>query len=233
MKLYHGTNEKHLKAILAEGIKPRGKKPGNWKHTVKSRADAVYLSLGYAPYFAAQATPKGRMAIIEIDTKKLNPWKLAPDEDCLAQADKSATRIPGLMDRTAAYRERLQDYTGENQWWASVNLIGNCCHLGEIEPDAITRVAVADIGKTPSLLMACCDPSITITNWRLIGSKYRGLTKWIFGDDLGEDAPHERGVPENTPPSLIDAFRWSWLPPNELERAHIEVRNINLTREAA
>ena len=74
MKLYHGTSERHLRKILKEGILPRvsSKNEGNWAHTVESANDRVYLTKGYAPYFANCAAEENeRWVIIEIDKNKL------------------------------------------------------------------------------------------------------------------------------------------------------------------
>ena len=35
--LYHGTSERHVADILKNGLKPRGKRRGNWKHTIELR----------------------------------------------------------------------------------------------------------------------------------------------------------------------------------------------------
>ena len=74
MKLYHGTSERHLKRILKEGILPRvsSQNEGNWNHTVESATDRVYLTKGYAPYFANCAAEENeRWVIIEVDKDKL------------------------------------------------------------------------------------------------------------------------------------------------------------------
>lgn len=51
--LYHGTSSKYLPSILREGIKPRKlTRQSNWKTTIESRNDMVYLTNAYALYFA-------------------------------------------------------------------------------------------------------------------------------------------------------------------------------------
>jgi hypothetical protein len=92
MKLYHGTAERHLPAILRDGLKPRGKRKGNWSHSIESNADAIYLTNAYALYFAHSATdPKDngdRSVVLEIDTSKLDSFWLVPDEDWLEQVSR-------------------------------------------------------------------------------------------------------------------------------------------------
>lgn len=74
IKLYHGTSERYLDSILKHGLLPRSQsnESGNWDHTVQSADDRVYLTKGYAPYFAFSAVEAGeRWLILEIDKSKL------------------------------------------------------------------------------------------------------------------------------------------------------------------
>jgi hypothetical protein len=245
MKLYHGTSEKAALAALNEGLKPRGKSKGHWQHSVLSRSDAVYLTAAYAMYFAIHAAKGGeRMAIIEVETDRLNPYTMAPDEDCLGQINQTREHHPDLpeaweawdlMKKTRYFRKRLDRYTGAGQWLASIKALGNCCHLGPIFPGAITRVAFIDKGAEVVRFTAT-DPSISVMNYQFVGHKYRGLTKWIFGDDLGEDGPRMHFSTDITwadiPDSAKEAYgsertfesmRYDYMLPPDEERQFIEV----------
>ena len=74
LKLYHGTSERHLESILKNGILPRNETnvSGNWDHTIPSSDDRVYLTKGYAPYFAFSSAESGeRWLIIEVDKNRM------------------------------------------------------------------------------------------------------------------------------------------------------------------
>lgn len=185
MKLYHGTSARHLDRVLKHGLQPRGKKSGNWKHTVESRPDAVYLTTAYPLYYGFCATkgPKDRDALIlQIDSDKLNPWALHPDEDFLGHAVKDKL-LDGmsLNERTAIHRDNLEAY--QEHWPASVEALGNCCHIGGIPLDAITQAVVV-----PNIAgwVAYSDPVIAPLNYRFMGPFYRELTASLFGETNNE-----------------------------------------------
>lgn len=237
MKLYHGTGERAAKLAIERGILPRGKRKGNWKHTVLSRSDSVYLTDAYAMYFAINArTDRERAAVIEIDTKYLNPWLLAPDEDVMEQINRGKDALqPGLTmeQRTKHYRKQLHNYVGEGQWEASIKAMGTCCYLSSVPPEALTRIAYVDMQRASTLSMLSMDPSISLMNYFIVGRKYRGITKWIFGDPLGEDEPREQIKPEvlrETYPDIqehmMNAMRYDYQLPPAIEREAIEVEII-------
>lgn len=185
MKLYHGTSARHLEKILKHGIKPRGKKKGNWGHTVHSHPNAVYLTTAYPLYYALTATkPKDlheQGVILEIDINKLNPFKLAPDEDFMAQATHRAAKFAGksLLEVTEFYRNILERYS--QHWDLSLKSMGNCCYLDTVPPDAITRYAL--IGN-PISWLAYSDPVVGIANFSILGPYYQALSKSLFGDPV-------------------------------------------------
>lgn len=234
MKLYHGTSERPAKLAIESGIEPRGRRKGNWRHSVLSRKDAVYLTCAYAMYFAINAQRNNeRAAVIEIDTNLLNPWLLAPDEDAMEQINRKRDDLPSdltMEQRTKHYRKNLHNYTGRGQWEASIAGLGNCCYLDTVPAAAITRIAFIDTKKAPTLSMASMDPSISLLNYRFLGNKYRGLTKWLFGDPLGEDAPVERleleDIKKLYPTAegyMLDAMRYDYILPPISERDAIEI----------
>jgi len=198
MKLYHGTSEAVAMKALSEGLKPRGKRKGIWSHSVESHPNAVYLTNSYALYFAMQAAEKpmaGRPAVIEIDTNKLDIFSLAPDEDCLEQAMRKFDSLDpswSMIKRTKYYRKNLEKYCDAASWKQSLKALGNCCHLGWIHHSAITRIAIVDPAEQADLCFQSLDPTISLMNYQIVGDKYRGLTKWLFDEPLGEDAPVNR-----------------------------------------
>ncbi len=96
-----------------------------------------------------------------------------------------------MTKRTKFYRNHLERYADGEAWKKSLTAMGNCCHLGPIDPSAISRIAVIDRSKQEMLCFQAMDPTISIMNYQIIGKKYRGFSKWIFGEDLGEDAPRD------------------------------------------
>lgn len=213
MLLYHGTTETVARQVLKHGIKPRGvKKKSNWLGC-PSHPKAVYLTTAYAGYYAICAINKDdeRAAIIEIDETKLDPCKLVPDEDACEQLMRGRDGIKGTMiERTAYYRENLVNFAGQHK--TSLNALGTCAHLGRIPPKAITRVAIFDPRKVAIASCAFLDPCISVLNYQLVGSKYRGLMKWMFDHDLGDDAPGQTKVGH----MVIETYL---LPPDEEKRA--------------
>ena len=177
MILYHGTSARHLPSILSEGLRPRGRRKGNWSE-YPSRRDMVYATKAYAPYFGIQALDDksdNRVLIVEIDVDESN---LYPDEDFIAQA-LAHQRKCSIQDVHAEVRKSLEDY--RHHWTDSVNGLGNAAHLGVIEPFRIRRLCTFDLSKQREMAMIC-DPQISVMNYRFCGERYRSVTAWFFGD---------------------------------------------------
>jgi hypothetical protein len=193
MKLYHGTNETVARVALTEGLKPRSMtKASNWKHTVLSHKDMIYLTDTYPLYFALNSIQgTERAAVIEIDTDKLLPWEFMPDEDYLEQATRKTPDDPktdwDMKKRNRWYRARLQQFSG--YWEESLKRLGTCAYHGIIGPQAITRVAFIDYKKQSVLAMRGMDPSISIVNFGLCSKDYQHLIPWLFD---GTYEPTER-----------------------------------------
>lgn len=179
MKLYHGTSSRHLDSILGDGIKPRGRKKGNWKE-FPSRKDMVYLTNAYAPFFAIQGCTGGEKAlVVEIDLAKIDMSKLYPDEDFIAQAIAQKTG-QGIEDVHDEIRDSLEDY--QHHVKESLDHLGNCSHKGKIPSAAISRYCLIDCKKRSDLSMMSLDPCISLMNYRFCGDKYRSIISWLFGD---------------------------------------------------
>lgn len=182
MKLFHGTSITVLDKILNRGVLPRGKRKGNWKDA-PSRADCVYLTNAYAPYFALPAYgPRRDGVVLEIDTERLEANRLLPDEDALERVGRNTDGIEGNMyARVKHYRDRLELYC-DGQWQASLDYMGTCSHLGTIPTSAITRVAIV-----PFDYHWFWDASVSHMNYRLMGGKYRKQMARLFGDPTTDD----------------------------------------------
>lgn len=182
MHLYHGTSAQHLDAILREGLKPRGRAKGNWKHTIESNPKAVYLTDAYPFHFAEQAAKGEPLVVFEIDTDELMPWLFAPDEDFLEQItreQKNWVHVKGdFITRTRWFRKRaLKEF--QEYWKLSLKGMGTCTYYGPIPARSITRYAVVD-SKAPIRWLS--DPTVSPLNYLILGGFYRDLTRKIFGD---------------------------------------------------
>lgn len=191
--VYHGTRE----SAIASGplaLRPRGTQPGNWFGNNPSHPDDVYLTDGYAGYFANVAhsksdEPGDRWAIVEVQLDRLHRGRMMPDEDWLEQVTRgsvqAATILAGksMEDRTAWFREHKHEW--QSVWHASLADLGTCSHRGIIPAEAITRIAYVEPHRQKWFAMTVIDPAICLMNHALLGSKYRALTRWLFdgGDD--------------------------------------------------
>lgn len=206
MKLYHGTTERHLESIMADGLKPRGLDGvTNWDQTVESNPHTVYLTTAYAPFFAYSSTTvmdglEGeRWVVLEIDTDLLDDSLIVPDEDALEQVTRDGNDPENLgfpkefyewdmKERTIWFRSRLDEYS--HVWRMSIEMLGTCGYMGEIPTSAITRVVAYDPRSNPSMTLAALDPCISIMNYQLCGEKYRALTRWFAGYPVGPEEAH-------------------------------------------
>jgi hypothetical protein len=196
VKLYHGTARHNVRAMLRHGIKPRGKRGGNWKHTVDSNPNAVYLTSTYAPYFAYNAVNRSSLlGIVEIETDQLDESLLIPDEDFLEQSTRGmkwksrliARELRGLQlkQRTEWFRTHASFW--QEHWQRSLDYLGTCAYLGTIPPAAITRGVTFDWKKNTRLGTEMVQPTITRENFKFCGDGYRAMTRWLLGDKVTAD----------------------------------------------
>jgi len=194
VKLYHGTSEPIARLILEQGLRPRSLTgvPGNWTHTVDSSPDCVYFSVAYAPYFAAIASNEDeRWAIVEVETDRLEPSLMRPDEDFLEQATRGEglkllpsdiqrclRKLKTVKDRTLWFRENLCLFAPS--WSQSIEGLGNAAYEGVVPPSAITRVAFFDQDSNPMIAMDACDPVVGMLAFKVMGQKHCAVTKWFF-----------------------------------------------------
>jgi len=176
MKIYHGTTSLNLNKILKKGLIPRGKKKSNWEE-FPSRHDLVYVSQSYPFYFGINSVKSEPVLVVEIDLEKLDKSLLLPDEDYISQAMSKKAEIKDIHIKI---RDNIEMW--QRCWEASLNGIGNCSYKGTIPVSAITRYCLFDFKIRPHVACAMLDPSISIMNYCFLGSKYRSIVSWMFGD---------------------------------------------------
>jgi len=184
--LFHGTSESSVAGILKHGIIPRKlAKKDNWKHTISSNPQMVYLTDCYAGYFAQSAVKKDeRWAIVEVELEHLDEGKLYPDEDCIAQTLRLQGHYIAIDLNTLTRRIRDSIDEWQEYWELSVRGIGGCAHRGVISRDAITRIALYDPKSNPFITLACLDPAISTLNHFFCQPKYSALTRWLMGERI-------------------------------------------------
>jgi hypothetical protein len=222
--LYHGTSALVADAALREGLLPRRarglKRGGNWKHSIESNPDTIYLTDAYGPYFAVNATetPKPgspafksggvEAAVIEIDVSKLEPFDLVPDEDVLEQAGRGrdgelgvraweAGSKSAMKVRTRWYRDRIgTNYRDGTKWIPSLEAMGTCGHIGPIPAEAISRVGFWDIRKAPDYTFANMNAMICLANYRFCGPQYKNLQSLLFDEpQIDDPLANDKGLP--------------------------------------
>jgi hypothetical protein len=184
--VYHGTSEKAACTVLKQGrLRPRGERASNWG--VASRNDCIYLTTGYAPYFAAASVNENeRWAIIEVELGKLRERSLLPDEDFIEQATRTRNKTASnLVRRTKQIRENLLEF--QENWSLSLNKIGNVAYQGTIRLSSITKIVLFDPKSNPHIAITAMDPTITILNWMFCGEKYCALTRWFMDQPVTAD----------------------------------------------
>jgi len=183
MLLYHGTSAAYLESILKEGLKPRSVTKNSNYQLHPSREDCVYLTDAYAPYFAAVASDKhGKWLLVEVD---VSIEDLLPDEDFIEQATrgiKGHLHDLSMLERTKYYRDKLENYAHHAH--DSLKGLGTVAIKGGVPAASITRVSEFDPESNNYIVMTALDPSISILNYKFMGSKYRALNRWFFEDDV-------------------------------------------------
>lgn len=184
MRLYHGTTSRFLPAIMQKGLLPRGRRRGNWSHTIESNPRAVYLTSAYPWHFAACSTKKTEPGLIlEIDSEQLDRHRCCPDEDFLEQATRG--RDVGdigddMKERTAYYRNVMR--WNPEHFKTSLEYMGTATYFGPIPWRAVTQWAEIDLMKmNPHWRLRCVDSSVSILSYRYLKSFHEGFTRWLFG----------------------------------------------------
>lgn len=218
--LYHGTSSDHLQTILRQGIKPRGKKrKSNWKGTVESNPDTVYLTRGYAGHFARSACEGTSQPIVfEISTKFLKEDLFRPDEDFLEQASRTVPEehpfyVEGDMKhRTEFFRANAGKLNHQFPGLAlrSIEFMGTVGYRGTIPLRAI-HAYIKYPQDVTAILHLGDDPTITTINWSLLGWRYSMLLDILFKHEpteqqLKEMTAYEQMMPKGYKP-ILDRLR--------------------------
>lgn len=193
MKLYHGTSSSRFARILKQGrLTPRGRRKGNWSHSVPSHPKAIYLTDAYPAYFAYQQSARQKHqqgVILELDAALLDEQYLIPDEDVLEQIGRGRDDVPGgMVERTLAYRNQaFLAFEGTPAWRESLEAMGTVAYYGPegIPLRAITRVAWLDWDRMDmGILMRCMDTSVSVLNYAVLKERHRATTQWLFGETV-------------------------------------------------
>jgi hypothetical protein len=187
MKLYHGTSTRYLSSILENGIVPRGRKKGNWQHTVPSNPKGVYLTDSLPAHFAIAACAKDEPGVMfEIDLDVLDLGLLRVDEDLLEQVNRGKDGIGGhVFDRTKYYRKKA---TTNTNWELSLELFGTCLYYGVLDASAIVRYVELDWdAMDPSMYISLADMSPNYLAHSVMGSRRRAIVRWLFGEEITPD----------------------------------------------
>ncbi|MGI4792131.1 MAG: hypothetical protein ACRYFS_25185 [Janthinobacterium lividum] len=182
--LYHGTTARAVGKILVQGLRPRGRRKGNYAKPLSSEGRNVYLTTVYGPAYACRVRPswRERLAVLEIDTTHLDTTFLRPDEDYMTQSVipihlASADAAYGLAVH-AEMRSRLDDF--QEMWRVSLADLGTVAYQGAISPAAITRVAEFDPKEVPEMVVAMSEVSLNILGHLTRGPQIAAWTRWLF-----------------------------------------------------
>lgn len=133
MILFHGTSNNRLGPIIQDGIKPRGRKKGNWFTNVESNTQMVYLTsqLINAQFYAVRAgiaTNTTTGALLLIDPNRLDHSKLRADENFYKEDDFCSFEK----------RRKQRVAAGEDvRWQESLKQTQLCAYRGIVTPEAI------------------------------------------------------------------------------------------------
>lgn len=194
--LYHGTSALALASMVRDGIRGRAHHGiTNWKATIESNEETVYLSDAYALFFAVNAERGNEGgAILEINTRGLDPRLFQPDEDFLEQASRGHPVIGG-----PSWLSESKDMQRRTRWFrkhakmipfarVSLECMGTVGYAGVIPWKAVKRVALL---SHEQLMHASIiwDPTISTLNYKFVGERHRRAMRSIFD-------PNEMGDPQ-------------------------------------
>jgi hypothetical protein len=184
----HGTSDAVLDAIMAQGLVPRGDKPGVYGRSVgapQGRSRAVYLTTqeGMARFAAREAAKflGGKPIIVVV--QGISERSLAPDED-----------------------------SGQATARASVERIGSVAHNGRISPEHIVEIREVDPIGQPHTAVASGAAEQDYTMRRNQSAKTKDVTQTAAFRRWSKGAPV---IPQGAPlpehgPFVVRAFHGSF-----------------------
>jgi hypothetical protein len=192
--LYHGTSALYLESLRTRGILPRRFNKGakdNWKHTVPSNRNAVYLTNAYAWHFAAHASDDKKGLILEID-RSLLLMPICPDEDWMEQVTRKQDPTPDsphLASTSWTMKQRTLHYRKiavANPQLGDLSLaqLGTAAHYGAIPWLAVSRYVIIDYKAAEWVHMNSIDSLVSVLNYRILEARHRAFTAFLFGDDV-------------------------------------------------
>jgi hypothetical protein len=214
MKLYHGTSDKVGIKCLTEGLLPRSQTgASNWKHSVESNEDMIYLTSAYAPYFGFLTVDdynKDKFSIIEVETDLLEEHLFFPDEDFIEQAsrinpEKLGIKGKTMNQRTKWIRNNIEQF--QSNWMLSLNKLGTCCYQSVIPTTAITKVVIVSPKDCKSMCIEALQPTITISNFMVASDFYKTLTKWFMGEEVTFDEWTKNQISRGLELTILDKER--------------------------
>jgi hypothetical protein len=187
MILYHGTSERHLRAIQRHGLLPRRRTgESNWSGNVTSKEGFVYLTDAYPVYFAvgpalaAEHAPAD-LLILKVD---VDEDRLYPDEDFIAWAVTDGAQ--------GARQEEMNPFIDprayKDAWRLSLEYNGVVC-TPAISPDRVLDYRVIPRSEAELIAELGIEPLPTPMNYRFMGSHYRRCIELLF--DQGPEAAVE------------------------------------------
>ena len=182
--LYHGTTARSIPKILEQGLRPRGRRKGNYPEALSSDDRNVYLTTVYGPAYACRARPTWRekLAVVEIDFTHLDTSSLRPDEDYMTQSVLPSHRAAEDVAYGLTVHEEMRGRVDEFQemWRISLDDLGTVAYQGAIPPEAVRRVAVFDPKMVPEMVFAMANTSITVLEHLTCGPQVAAWTRWLF-----------------------------------------------------
>lgn len=163
--LVHGTTNRHLTAILANGLLPRRLTGNNnYSDALQSKPSRVYLTSAYAPVFGLNAMADSeteQVVLIEVAPERLRQTgNLRPDEDYITLW-KDAKKYP----KTDLWRRSLLE-------------MGVCSYQGSIPVREFRRVSVIEV---PENVWCYWDAGISVMGHTFFGRYYQAWTRHCLG----------------------------------------------------
>jgi len=176
MILFHGSSAAHLASVRKQGLIPRGAKPSNWADE-PSRPDTIYLTDSYPHFFGTKVGNPVTIAY-EIDLCLLDPRRLLPDEDYIAQKGLVSKSAGETIMATA--RRRLEEFPGE--WRNSLIELGTCCYRGKIPTSAIKRCCQFNRAMNGKVAIHWVMHEVSLEEHSKKGKYFAMLNAWMFAD---------------------------------------------------